>query len=228
MRDRRNNWQTAATLAGATLLSSLAVEANAGVVDETRGVIVHEHRTQPVPGSGPLTVQVWHDGTRIQVVALDERGAMLVLRSGSIGDGVSVHQAPMQGVLPARTRTVGADGTVTVEECGRTDCAQAVALRASALAAKANFRETPVERAARKTQRTAVRMCPIDAGSGATITITTNAVWAWVGTYTPCKWRVVPAGALADWPVAERSVRVRIGDTVFQMDRAELRPVHGV
>ena len=108
----QNHWQTAATLTLATVLSSLAVEANAEVADETREFVVYEHRTQPVPGSGPLTVQVWHDGNRIQVVALDERGAMLVLRSGSSGDGVSVHPAPMQGVLPARTRTVGADGTV--------------------------------------------------------------------------------------------------------------------
>ena len=226
MRDRRNDWQSAAALAGATLLSALAVEANAGVADETQGVIVHEHRTQPVPGSGPLTVQVWQDGTGIQVVALDERGAMLVLRSGSTGDGVSLHPAPMQGVLPARTRTIGADGTVTVEECARTDCAQAVALRASALAAKANFRETPVERVARKTQRTVVRMCPIDAGDG--VTIATNAAWARAGADTPCKWRILPAGALADWPVAERSARMRVDDTVFQVDRAVLRPVHGV
>ena len=226
MRDRRNHWQTAATLTLATVLSALAVETNAEVADETREFVVYEHRTQPVPGSGPLTVQVWHDGNRIQVVALNERGAMLVLRSGSTGDGVSVHPAPMQGVLPARTRTVGADGTVTVEECARTDCAQTVALRASALAAKANFRETPVEHAVRKTQRTVVRMCPIDDDGGATIA--TNAEWAWAGAYTPCKWRVLPAGTLTDWPVAERSVRVRVGDTVFQMDRAVLRPVHGV
>ena len=70
-------------------------------------------------------------------------------------------------------------------------------------AAKANFREPPVERAARKTQRTVVRLCPIDDDGGATIA--TNAEWAWAGAYTPCKWRVLPAGTLADWPVAERS-----------------------
>ena len=225
MRDRRSNWQTAAVLAGATLLSALAAEGHAGVAEEVKGVTVHEHRTQPVPGLGPLTVHVWRHGTRVQVVALDEGGAMVVLRSGTIGDGVSVHPAPMRGALGARTRTIGADGTVAVEECTSTDCAQAIAVRASALAARASFRGTPVERAARTARRTVVRMCPMDGGDGAAVA--TNAAWARAGAGAPCKWRVVPAGALADWPVAGRGARVRVGDTVFQVDRAVLQPVHG-
>ena len=225
MRNSRSNWQTAAALAGATLLSAFAAEGNAGATDEARGVIVIEHRTQPVPGFGPLTVHVWQHGTRIQIVALDERGAMVVLRSGTIGDGGSVHAAPMRGVPAARTRTIGADGTVAVEECASTDCAQAIAVRASAIAAQTNFRATAIERPGSMTQRVVVRMCPIDGNDSAAIA--TNAAWAWAGAYAPCKWRVVPAGALADWPVAERSARVRVGDTVFQMDRAVLQPVHG-
>ena len=225
MRDRRSNWQTAAALAGATLLSAFASEGNAGAADEAQGVIVHEHRTQPVPGYGPLTVHVWQHGTKIQIVALDERGAMVVLRSGTIGDGASVHPVPMRGVPMARTRTIGADGTAAVEECASTDCAQAIAVRASALAAQTNFRATAIERPGSTTPRILVRMCPTDGDDSAAIA--SNAAWAWAGAYAPCKWRVVPAGALADWPVAERSARVRVGDTVFQMDRAVLQPVHG-
>ena len=225
MRDRRSNWQTAAALAGATLLSAFAAEGNAGAADEVQGVIVIEHPTQPVPGVGPLTVHVWQHGTRIQIVALDESGAMVVLRSGTIGDGASVHLVPMRGVPTARIRTIGPDGTVTVEECTSTDCAQAIANRASALAAQTHFRATPIEHAAGSTQRVVVRMCPIDGDDSAAIA--TNAAWAWAGAYAPCKWRAVPARALADWPVAERSTRVRVGDTVFQMDRAVFQPVHG-
>ena len=225
MRDRRSNWQTATALAGATLLSALAAESNAGVADEAQGVIVHENCTQSVPGFGSLTVHVWQHGIRVQIVALDERGAMVVLRSGTIGDGVSIHQAPMRGEPGARTRTIGADGTVAVEECTSTGCAQVVADRASELAAQANFRGTPDERTARTTGRAVVRMCPIDGDDGAAVA--TNAPWAWAGAYAPCKWRAVPAGAFADWPVAERSTRVRVGDTVFQVDRAVFHPVHG-
>ena len=224
MRNRRSIWQTAAALAGATLLSAFAAEGNADTADEAQGVIVHEHRTQLVPGFGPLTVHVWQHGTRIQIVALDDRGEMVVLRSGSIGDGASGHSTPMRGVPMARTRTIGADGTAAVEECASTDCAQAIAVRASSLAAQTNFRATAIERPGSTTLRTVVRMCPIDGDD--TAAIATNAAWAWAGAYAPCKWRVVPAAALADWPVAERSARVRVGNAVFQMDRAVLKPVH--
>ena len=225
MRDRRSKLKIAMTLAGATLLSAYAAEGHAGAADAAPGVIVHEHRTQPVPGFGALTVHVWRHGTRIQIVALDERGAIVVLRSGTIGDGRSVDLVPMQGVPTARTRTIRANGAMAVEECASTDCAQAIAIRASALAARTHFRATPVKRAAGTTQRVVVRMCPIDSDDSAAIE--TNASWAWAGAYAPCKWRLVPAGALADWPVAERSARVRVGDTVFQVDRAVLNPVHG-
>lgn len=225
MRDRRSNWRTATALAGATLLSAIAAESNAGTADESRGVIVHEHRTQPVAGFGPLTVHVWQHGTRVQIVALDARGAMVVLRSGTISDDVPVHLEPMRAVPAARTRTIGANGTVAVEECASTDCAQAIADRASALAAQTHFRATPIERATGSTQRVVVRMCPSDGDDSAAIT--TNAAWAWAGAYAPCKWRAAPAGAFADWPVAERSTRVRVGDTVFQVDRAVFHPVHG-
>ena len=37
MNEVRNIWQTATALAGATLLSALAAESNAGVSDETHG-----------------------------------------------------------------------------------------------------------------------------------------------------------------------------------------------
>ena len=225
MRNRRINWQTAAALAVATLPSAFAAEGNAGAAGEAQGVIVHEHRTQPVPGVGPLTVHVWRRGTRIQIAALDERGAMVVLRSGIIGDGVSVHSAPMRGVLTARTRTIGADGSVAVEECASVDCAQSIADRASALAARTSFRGTSIERAASATRRIMVRMCPVDGDDGTAIAM--NTAWAWAGAYAPCKWRVVPDDALADWPAAGRSARVRLRGTVFRMDRAVFEPVHG-
>ena len=153
MRNRTNNRKTAMALAGATLLSAFAVESNAGAAGEVQGVIVHEHRTQPVPGFGPLTVHVWQHANRIQIVALDERGAMVVLRSGTIGGGPPVDLVPMQGVPSARTRTIGSDGTAAIEECASTDCAQSIADRASALAAQTHFWPTPIAPVAGAKQR---------------------------------------------------------------------------
>ena len=221
MTDGRSKWHTGAALASVLVLGAFAAERNAGAAESLPEVNIHEHRTQPVPSLGPLTVHVWQRGTEIQVAALDERGAMVVLRSGTIHDGASSDTTPMQGVLTARTRTIGKDGALVVDECASSGCAQAIAVHASALASQATF----IKRIGRPAHHIAVRMCPT-AGDG-TEAIATNAGWAWAGAYAPCKWRIVPAAAFAAWPLTERSARVRVGDTVFQMHRAALKPVHG-
>ena len=221
MMDRRNRCLTGAVLASMVVLSAFATERNAGAADAPRHVNVHEHRTHPVAGLGPLTVHVWQRGDEIQVAALDQRGTMVVLRSGTIPGDTSNRTAPMQGALSARTRIIGEDGAVVVEECASTECAQAIADRASALAAQATF----IANAASTTQLTMVRMCPT--ADDDTATITTNAHWAQAGASAPCKWRMVPAATFAGWSATDRSARVRVGDTVFQMHRTVLGLVHG-
>ena len=221
MTDRRTKWQTATALADAMALSAFAPEIHAATADASPAVIIHEHRTLPVGGLGALTVHVWRRGTEIQVAALDERGAMIVLRSGTFRAGKLSDAAPMQGVLSARTRTISADGVLTVDECESTECAQAVATQASALAAQTTF----LENVASRTQRIVVRMCPT-ADEDATA-ITTDAHWASEGAATPCRWRVVPALAFAAWPASVDSTLVRVGGTVFRVQRASYRLVHG-
>ena len=221
MTDRRSKWQTVVALAGAMVLSAFIAEIHAVATDAPPEVIIHEHRTLPVAGLGPLTVHVWQRGTEIQVAALDERGAMVVLRSGFVRDDLLNETVPMQGVLSARTRTIGADGAVAVDECTSTDCAQAVAAHASALAAQVTF----VENAGSTTQRMVVRMCPMTGDDAAVIT--TDADWALAGAAAPCKWRVVPAIVFAAWPASVTSTLVQVGDTRYQMRRALFRLVHG-
>lgn len=221
MTDRRTKWRTAAALVGAMALSALAPENHAVAADASPEVTIHEHRTLPVAGLGPLTVHVWRRGTEIQVAALDKRRAMVVLRSGTLRDGMLNETAPMQGVLSARTRTIGADGDVAVDECESTECAQAIAAQASALAAQATF----IENAASTTQRMVVRMCPTEGDDAAVIA--TDAHWALAGAAAPCKWRVVPAATFAAWPASVDGTPVRVGDTVFRTQQALYRLVHG-
>ena len=201
------------------VLSAPATERAADAVGATKNVRVHEHRTLPVAGLGRLTVHVWRRDTEVQVAALDERGAMVVLRVGTMHDGTSSVTAPMQGALSARTRSIDADGTVAVEECANESCARSVAERASAVAAQANL----IPYAGSTTQSLAVRMCPTEG----TATRTSIPHWVPAGANSPCKWQIVPAATLAAWPVTGRSDRVRVGDTVFQIHRAPLRLVHG-
>ena len=200
------------------VLSAPATERDADAIGSTKNVQVYEHRTLPVAGLGRLTAHVWRRGTEVQVAALDERGAMVVFRAGTMHDGTSSVTAPMQGAPSARIRSIDTDGTVAVEECANESCAQLVAERASAVAARATF----IPYAGSTTQSLAVRMCPTEG----TATRTSIPHWVQAGANSPCKWQIVPAATLAAWPVSGHSDRVWVGDTVFQIHRAPLRLAH--
>ena len=200
------------------VLSAPATEGDADAIGSTKNVQVYEHRTRPVAGLGQLTVHVWRRDTEVQVAALDERGTMVVLRAGTMHDGTSSVTAPMQGAPSARIRSIDTDGTVAVEECANESCAQLVAERASAVAARATF----IPYAGSTTQSLAVRMCPTEG----TATRTSIPHWVQAGANSPCKWQIVPAATLAAWPVSGHSDRVWVGDTVFQIHRAPLRLAH--
>ena len=225
MTNRRDKLRTGSAIAAVVslvttiVLSAPATERDADAIGSTKNVQVYEHGTRPVAGLGQLTVHVWRRGTEVQVAALDEHGAMVVLRAGTMHDGTSSVTAPMQGAPSARIRSIDADGTVAVEECANESCAQAVAERASAVAARATF----IPYAGSTTQSLAVRMCPTEG----TATRTSIPHWVQAGANSPCKWQIVPAATLATWPVSGRSDRVWVGDTVFQVHRAPLRLVHG-
>ena len=200
------------------VLSAPATERDADAIGSTKNVQVYEHRTLPVAGLGRLTAHVWRRGTEVQVAALDERGAMVVFRAGTMHDGTSSVTAPMQGAPSARIRSIDTDGTVAVEECANESCAQLVAERASAVAARATF----IPYAGSTTQSLAVRMCPTEG----TATRTSIPHWVQAGANSPCKWQIVPAATLAAWSVSGHSDRVWVGDTVFQIHRAPLRLAH--
>ena len=210
---------TVVSLVTTIVLSAPATERDADAIGSTKNVQAYEHRTLPVAGLGQLTVHVWRRDTEVQVAALDERGAIVVLRAGTMHDGTPSVTAPMQGAPSARIRSIDTDGTVAVEECVNESCAQSVAERASAVAARATF----IPYAGSTTQSLAVRMCPTEG----TATRTSIPHWVQAGANSPCKWQIVPAATLAAWPVSGRSDRVWVGDTVFQIHRAPLRLVHG-
>ncbi|MDD9982387.1 MAG: hypothetical protein OXU81_13695 [Gammaproteobacteria bacterium] len=227
MTNRHDRLRTASAIAAATsLIATIALTAPATGRDANESatpgnIEVFEHETLPVPGLGPLTVHVWRRGTEVQVAALDERGAMVVLRAGTIDDTAPAAAAAMPGRLSARTRYIGADRTATVEECANERCARAVAERASAVAAGAHL----IPYTGSPDRSLAVRMCPAEGAHTATRSSIPH--WMRAGAEVPCKWQIVPAATLAAWPVAGRSERIWIGDTMFRIHRAPLRLIHG-
>ena len=227
MTNRHKNLRTGSaiaaviSLAATIALSAPAPERASDAIGTTENVRVHEHRTLSFAGLGRLTVHVWRRGTEVQIAALDEHGAMVVLRAGTMHDATSSVTTPIQETPSARIRAIDADGTVTVEECANESCARSVAQRASALAARADL----LPYTGSTTQSLAVRLCP--KGGADTATRSSIPHWVRAGADAPCKWQILPAATLAAWPVTGRSDRVRVADTVFQVHRAPLRLMHG-
>ena len=226
MTNRHDSLLTASAIAAAaSLIATIGLSAPAAGRDAdesgaTGSILVLEHETLPVPGLGPLTVHLWRRGSEVQVAALDDRGAMVVLRAGTIHDATPAATAAMRGRPSTRIRFIGTGHTATVEECANERCARAVAERASAVAAEARlipYAESPG-------RSLAVRMCPAEGARTATRSSIPH--WMRAGAQAPCKWRIVPAATLAAWPIAGRSDRVWIGDTIFRMHRAPLRLIH--
>ena len=223
MTNRHGRLRTAPAIAAATsLIATIGLGGPATGRDaDERGapgnIQVLEHETLPVPGLGPLTVHVWRRDTEVQVAALDERGAMVMLRAGTIHDATPAATAPMHGSLSARSRYIGADHAATVEECANERCARAVAERASAVAAEAHL----IPYTGSPGRSLAVRVCSADDAHTATRSSIPH--WMRAGAQAPCKWQIVPAATLAAWPVVGRSDRVWVGDTIFRIRRAPLR-----
>ena len=227
MTNRHDSLRTASAIAAAaSLIATIGLSAPAvGRDAEESGapgsIHVLEHETLPVPGLGPLTVHVWRRGPEVQFAALDDRGAMVVLRAGTIHDATPDATAAMRGRPSARIRFIGTGHTATVEECANERCARAVAERASAVVAEAQL----IPYAGSPGRSLAVRMCPAEGARTATRSSIPH--WMRAGAQASCKWRIVPAATLAAWPIAGRSDRVWIGDTIFRMHRAPLRLIHG-
>lgn len=227
MTNRHDGLRTAPAITAATLLiatiapTAPATEPGADASGAPVNIRVLEHETLPVPGLGPLTVHVWRRGTEVQVAALDDRGAMVVLRAGTIHDATPAATAVMRGRPSARIRYIGADHTTTVEECADESCARAVAERASAVAAHTHL----ISYTGNPGRSLAVRMCPAEGAQTATRSSIPH--WMRAGGKAACQWQIVPAATLAAWPVAGRSDRVWVGDTIFRIQRAPLRLIHG-
>ena len=187
MTNRHDRLRTASAIATVTSLIAtiaLTTPATGRGADEggaPENIQVLEHETLPVPGLGPLTVHVWRRGTEAQVAALDERGAMVVLRAGTIHDATPAAAAAMHSRLSAKIRYIGADHTATVEECANERSARAVAERASAVAADAHL----IPNTGSPGRSLAVRMCPAEGAHTATRSSIPH--WMRAGAEAACK-----------------------------------------
>ena len=61
-----------------TLLALIPADATA------QEVAVIRHTTKPLPGYGTLTLEIWNDGTEVQVIELDAEGRIVLAREGTM------------------------------------------------------------------------------------------------------------------------------------------------
>ena len=71
-------------------------------------VAVMRHTTKPLPGYGTLTLEIWNDGTDVQVIGLDAEGRIVLAREGTMSAEPTFEgTGAIEGTLPAEQLTFG-------------------------------------------------------------------------------------------------------------------------
>ena len=177
-------------------------------------VAVMRHTTRPLPGYGTLTLEIWNDGTDVQVIGLDAEGRIVLAREGRMSSEPTFEgTGAIEGMLPAEQLSVDSNGTLEHERCATPSCARAIATMAESIVRASTM--GPVEGANERTVM--ANLCSTTGGDDAPAHTPTEAIAALAAT-TPCKWRPVPIEDLAAMPDMGRLVR--IGATLYELRQA--------
>ena len=76
--------QTIRTLTAITITIGLGLLVLIPADAAAQEVTVMRHTTKPLPGYGTLSLEIWNDGTDVQVIGLDGEGRIVLVREGSL------------------------------------------------------------------------------------------------------------------------------------------------
>ena len=97
-------------------------------------VAVMRHTTKPLPGYGTLTLEIWNDGTDVQVIGLDAEGRIVLAREGTMSSEPTFEETgAIEGILPAEQLSFDSDGTLEHERCETPSCARGIATMAESI-----------------------------------------------------------------------------------------------
>ena len=179
-------------------------------------VAVMRHTTKPLPGYGTLTLEVWNDGTDVQVIGLDAEGRIVLAREGTMSAEPTFEgTGAIEGTLPAEQLSFASDGKLKHERCATPSCARGIATMAESIVRASTM--GPVEGADEHTVM--ANLCPSTGLDEAAAHAPTEPIAA-LAANARCKWRPVPIEALAPMPGVGRQTHVRIGATVHQLRQA--------
>ena len=134
--------QTIRTLTAITIAIALGLLALIHEDAAAQEVTVMRHTTQTLPGYGTLSLEIWNDGTDVQVIGLDGEGRIVLAREGTMSEEPTFEgTGAIEGILPAEQLSFDSDGTLEHERCATPSCARGIAtvaesiVRASTMAA---------------------------------------------------------------------------------------------
>ena len=185
-------------------------------------VQVMRHSTPALPAYGVLMLEVWTDGTAVQVIGLDGEGQIVLAREGTLTDEPTLDgTGAIEGVLPADQLDWVRGTGPAYERCATADCARAIATRAESIVRAS---EMGVAQGADEGTMMA-NLCPAPQADEAHAPTPTEAIAA-LAAENPCKWRPVALEDLAPMPGVGRRTLVQIGTTVHELRQARwgIRP----
>ena len=185
-------------------------------------VAVMRHTTKPLPGYGTLSLEIWHDGTDVQVIGLDAEDRIVLAREGTMSEEPTLEgTGGIEGILPAEQLTFDSDGTLEHERCETPSCARGIATMAESIVRASTM--GAVEGADEST--TMANLCPTTGADDAQAQAPSEA-FAALAANALCKWRPVPIEDLAAMGDMRHQTQVRIGETVHQLRQApwSIRP----
>ena len=169
-----------------------------------------------------MTLEVWNDGTDVQVIGLDAEGRIVLAHEGTMSSEPTFEGAGgIDGLLPAEQLSVDSDGTLEHKRCETPGCARRIATMAESIVRASTM--GAVEGADEHTIM--AKLCPSTGPDDAHAPAPSEAIAA-LAANTPCKWRPVRIADLAAMPGLWRQTRVRIGETLYELRQARwaIRP----
>ena len=148
-----------AIIIAAALSLPALIAAHAGA-NEGRAVTVMRHASEASPAYGRLRLDVWNDGTNVQLIGLDTEGRIVLAREGTMIEELEFTDIDgIEAMLPAEEFAFDTDGTRVQHRCATRSCALRIAQKAETVVRASMM--GPVEGAREHDAQTVMAtMCP--------------------------------------------------------------------
>ena len=179
-------------------------------------VTVMRHTTRPLPGYGTLSLEIWNDGTDVQVIGLDAEGRIVLAREGTISAEPTLEgTGGIEGILPTDQLSFDSHGTLEHEHCATPSCARRIATLAESIVRASNM--GAIKGANEHTVM--ANLCPSTDADDAQAPAPSKAIAA-LGGGTLCKWMALSAEDLSAIAYMAPERDVLIGATLYELRQA--------